>query len=169
MAKKKTPRTPVPDYMKANRKLPNLNPNKAPVTSAGKSAAQMADASPQERKATIRKQRGRSKPAQTTDTRTMAERRFAAEGSGTTVEKAPTTLSKWQKSVQTSPGRGKKKWKSGTKASGKKVKATTRSDSKAEKSTKVSRVITGGRVRATTAQKSRKAKGTQRKNSGRKR
>lgn len=122
-------RTPVPDYLK-KQKLPNLNPNKAPVTSAGQSAAQMRDMSPAERKAANRANRGRSKTPQIKkgqDTRPMVQRRYEAEtkaeaGAPTgapVVKKAEAGLSRWQASVSANPSRAKKPWKNKSKATGK--------------------------------------------------
>ena len=112
-------------------KLPDLNPNKAPVTSAGRSAVQMRDMTGSEKKAANRAARGRFKPPQIKkgeDTRPMVQRRFEAESradAGTptgapTVAKAKTGLSRWQESVSANPGRAKKPWKNKSKASGKK-------------------------------------------------
>lgn len=112
-------------------KLPDLNPNKAPVTSAGRSAVQMRDMTGSEKKAANRAARGRFKPPQIKkgeDTRPMVQRRFEAESkadAGTptgapTVTKAKTGLSRWQESVAANPGRAKKPWKNKSKASGKK-------------------------------------------------
>lgn len=113
-------------------KLPDLNPNKAPVTSAGRSAVQMRDMTGSEKKAANRAARGRFKPPQIKkgqDTRPMVQRRFEAESkadAGTptgapTVTKAKAGLSRWQESVSANPGRAKKPWKNkGGAASGKK-------------------------------------------------
>ena len=112
-------------------KLPDLNPNKAPVTAASRSAVQMRDMTGSEKKAANRAARGRFKPPQIKkgqDTRPMVQRRFEAESkadAGTptgapTVAKAEAGLSRWQASVSANPGRAKKPWKNKSKASGKK-------------------------------------------------
>jgi hypothetical protein len=142
-----------------NKKLPNLNPNKAPVTSAGLSAAQMRDKSPKERKAIIKQQRGRTKPAQTTDTRTMAEQRFSAGDAP--VKKAPSTQSKWQKSVASNPTRAKKAWKKKeSKSQGKKVAAPKGNATIVKRG--VSEEALKAKVRKTTT-KAARAKGRQSK------
>lgn len=147
-------------------KLPDLNPNRAPVTSASRSAVQMRDMSPSERRSAMRADRGRFKPPQIKkgeDTRPMVQRRFEAESradaaapTGTpVVTKAKAGLSRWQESVSANPGRAKKPWKNKSKASGKK------GATKALDKSKDSGVVRGSNAKALKAagKKGRRPKG----------
>lgn len=156
-------------------KLPDLNPNKAPVTSAGRSAVQMRDMTGEEKRAANRAARGRNKPPQIKkgqDTRPMVQRRFEAESraeAGTptgapVVKKAEAGLSRWQSSVSANPGRAKKPWKNKSKASGKK------GSTKALDKSKDSGVVRGSNAQALKAagkKGGKKAKGATIKSSKR--